>query len=203
MTKQKNDVTEKRSKFDELYKAMKAAESELSRLNRDKIDGENLVKRLDTEIGTGKTRLDKLIEAKDRLEVVTDERNRASEAYQTARDQFEKYKNEVSRELFAAAVSMFEEILPEHQAIVKRVSQWREHVSFLTQHYIGRKVIKLIGFRPGQGGTLPQSIFSEQDENAVRTLREFLAGTLVDEITSIDDSTGNVSLPKKKAQVTA
>jgi hypothetical protein len=203
MTKQKNDVTEIRQRFDVLHKKLKHAEVELSRLNLAKIDLQKTCERLDLEVGTGRTRVGKLVEAKDRLEKLTDERNRASESYQTARDQFELFKTEVSGDLFNAAVSMYEEILPEHQAIVKRVSQWREHVSFLTQHYIGRKTIKLIGFRPGQGGTLPQSIFSEEDDIARDTLIRFVAGTLEPEITSIDDSTGNVNLPKKKRQMTA
>ena len=203
MTKQKNDVTEKRSKFDRLFKTMKHAEAELSRLNRDKIDGENLVKRLDTEIGAGRVRLDELVKAKDELEVVTTERNNASEAYQTARDQFESFKTEVSKDLFSEAVEMYEQIEPKHRELIQSVQTWREYVTFLTTHFISRKTRKLIGFRVGQSSVLPQSIFSEEDEIAVDTIRQFIAGTLVDEITSIDDSTGNVSLPKKKAQVTA
>jgi hypothetical protein len=199
--KNKSDIAETRSSFDRLFKAMKSAEAELSRLNLAKIDLEKTCQRLDLEIGTGKTRLDELIKAKDRLEVVTDERNRASEAYQKARDQFESYKSGVQNELFNAAVSMFESIEPKHRELIQSVRQWREFVQFLATHFIGRKTRKLVGFRVGQSSVLPQSIFSEEDETAIDTLKEFAAGTLIDEITSIDDSSGNVNLPKKKRQV--
>jgi hypothetical protein len=194
----KSDIAETRSNFDRLFKAMRSAEAELSRLNLAKNDLEKTCQRLDLEIGTGKTRLDKLIEAKDRLEVVTGERNRASEAYQKARDQFESYKSEVQNELFAAAVSMFAEIEPEHAKLVRRVTEWRSFVEFLVTHFISRRTRKLVGFRVGQSSVLPQSIFSEEDETAVDTIRQFIAGTLKDEITTVDDSTGTVSLARKK-----
>jgi hypothetical protein len=197
---QTNDTNLIRQRFDKLHGEMKRAEGELSRTNLAKIDAENLVKRLDAEIGEGKVRLDDLIEAKDRLEAVTDERNRASEAFQTARDQFESYKSEVSGDLFTAAVSMFEEIAPLHEELKKRVRSWREFVGFLTTHFISRKTRKLVGFRPGQSSILPTSIFSPEDGEAVETLKLFISGTLEPEITKLDDSDGRVRLRQKKVQ---
>jgi hypothetical protein len=199
MTK-KTDITETRAKFDRLFKAMKDAENELSRLNLLTIQQQEIVDTFDKQVGTGEKRVSDFIEASEKLSQIKDERNRANAIFQDRRDEFLKFKDAVSNGLFSKAVEMYESILPEHTEVLRRVSQWREFVTFLTTHFISRRTRKLVGFRVGQSSVLPQSIFSEEDTEAVETLKLFISGTLEPEITKLDNSSGTVKLRQKKVQ---
>jgi hypothetical protein len=192
-------MKEIKTKLTELFQEQKRLSGELSKLNLAFIDAEKRVELIDREIGHGHRRVDELAQAKDELETIRDERNKTNGDYFKALEEYESFHRSSMPELFQSVIDSFDEIQPLHYELMKKINDWRDGLSFVNRFYIGRGVRKDFGFFVPENQPLPNSIFTDEDINAVDVLKKILSGSIT--LTDRDPSVFSKVQKRKRGSI--